>query len=70
MADTENGDGGAGAGRRIELMLMGNGRVRVAYGDQAGGRYVIADYDDIKDYVLSRRPQAELIGLYFGDADD
>jgi hypothetical protein len=47
----------------VNLTLMG-GRVRVDYGDQAGGRYVIVNYDEIKDYVLSLRDRAELVELY------
>jgi len=51
-------------GKRVELMMVDDGRIRVSDGDAAGGRYVILDYDEIKDYVLSLKPRAELVERY------
>jgi len=44
--------------------MLEGGLVRVSYGDDSGGRYVIVAYSDIKDHVLCRRPRTELIALY------
>ena len=52
------------AGRHVELMMMGNGRCRVSYGDDYQGRYVIVNYDDIRDYVIGLKPHADLVDLY------
>ena len=54
----------ATADRQVELMMIGGQQCRVSYGDQAGGRYVIVNYDEIRDWVLGLRPRAELIKLY------
>jgi hypothetical protein len=53
-----------GNGQKVTLTMMGNGRIRVDYGDQSGGRWVVVPYSDIKDYVLSLKPRLELVELY------
>ena len=55
-------------GRQIKIAMV-DGKWRIYYGDEAGGRYVNVDYDEIRDYVPCRRPRAELIELY-GLADE
>lgn len=63
------GDRGDGDGRKLTIAMV-DGAWRIYYGDEAGGRYVnISDYDEIRDYVLSRLPRAELIERY-GLGDD
>ena len=50
--------------KEIKILLVDGGLCRVDYGDAAGGRYVIARYDDIKDYVTSKRPRSGLLELF------
>lgn len=45
-------------------VTMLDGRCKVSYGDQAGGRYVLVDYDDIRPYILGEKPRAELVEIY------
>lgn len=49
---------------KISLMGVGDGLCRVDYGDEFGGSYILVAYDDIRDYVLSKRPKVELLDIY------
>ena len=51
----------------IGIALLGDNICRVYWGDNAGGRYVNVPYDDIRDYVTSKKPRSELVSLYFGE---
>ncbi len=55
-------------GHEIEITLVGNGVCRIYWGDNAGGSYVNVPYDDIRDYVTSKKPRSELVALYFEDS--
>jgi len=50
--------------KRVTIAMLSGGQWRVYFGDDTGGRYVNVDYDDIRDYVICRRPRAELVALY------
>ena len=52
------------AGRVVKLTLLDGGLVRIDYGDDVGGKYVLVDYADVKDHVLCRRPRMELVEMY------
>ena len=48
----------------ISITLVGDGMTRIYYGTDRGGRYVNVPYEEIKDYVVSRRPRIELLDIY------
>ncbi len=56
-------------GHEIEITLLGDGICRIYWGNEDGGSYVNVPYEEIKDYVISKRPRAELAGLYFTEND-
>jgi len=55
-------------GHEIEITLVGDGLCRIYWGNDAGGSYVNVPYEEIKDYVVSKRPRSELVDLYFEDS--
>ena len=48
----------------ISITLVGDGMTRIYYGTEHCGRYVSVPYEDIKDYVVSKRSRIELLDLY------
>jgi len=48
----------------ISITLIGDGMTRIDYGTDRAGCYVNVPYEEIKDYVVSRRPRIELLDLY------
>ena len=51
------------AGPFVKVTMLEDGQCRIDYGDDAGGRWVVVPYADIKEYVLCRRPRLELAEL-------
>lgn len=49
---------------KVTLTMVGDGKCRISFGDAHGGRYVIVDYSEVRDYVLGLKPRAELVTLY------
>lgn len=54
------------------IKMIGDGMCRLYLADSTGslhGRYCDVAYAEIVDYVKSKRPRAELIGLYFNGSN-